>query len=47
MLSHLLNLLALLERTIYLQNTPNDKGNGFRTRNETLDISSSSCINFS
>ena len=32
MLSHLLNLLALLERTIYLQNTSNDKGNGFRTR---------------
>ena len=32
MLSHLLNLLALLERTIYLQNTPGDKGNGFRPR---------------
>jgi transposase-like protein len=32
MLSHLLNLLAFLERTIYIQNTSNDKGNGFRTR---------------
>jgi hypothetical protein len=32
MLSHLLNLLAFLERTIYLQNTSNDKGNGFRPR---------------
>ena len=32
MFSHLLNLLAFLERTIYLQNTTNDKGNGFRPR---------------
>lgn len=32
MVSHLLNLLAIVERNIYLQNTQNDKGNGFRQR---------------
>jgi transposase-like protein len=32
MVSYLLNLLALVERNIYLQNTPDDKGNGFRHR---------------
>ena len=32
MVSYLLNLLALVERNIYLQNTPHDKGNGFRNR---------------
>lgn len=32
LVSYLLNLLALVERNIYLQNTPDDKGNGFRQR---------------
>jgi transposase-like protein len=32
MLSYLLNLLVFLERTVHLQNTPDDKGNGFRPR---------------
>ncbi len=32
MVSHLLNLLAIVERNIYLQNAQNDRGNGFRQR---------------
>jgi len=32
LVSHLLNAVALIERNIYLQNTPDDKGNGFRQR---------------
>ncbi len=32
MIPHLLNLLAVVERSIYLRNTPDDKGNGFRQR---------------
>ena len=32
LLSHLLNLVALIERKLYLENHPDDKGNGFRNR---------------
>lgn len=32
LLSHLLNLVALIERKLYLENCPDDKGNGFRNR---------------
>jgi hypothetical protein len=32
LISHMLNLIALVERKLYLRNNPQDKGNGFFPR---------------
>nr|WP_068549993.1 hypothetical protein [Thermosulfidibacter takaii] len=33
LISHILNLVSLVERKLYLEQHPEDKGNGFRDRN--------------